>query len=53
MDLKKDMKVQCTKTGHIGTIKKLGGRTSKVSIPVFGQNKGIIRQIPNRYLVGR
>ncbi len=51
--LKRGMKVKDTRQGHIGTIVKLGGRSSKVRIPIFGRGDKVIRQIPNKYLVRR
>jgi hypothetical protein len=53
MKLAKGDKVLCKKSGNIGKIVKLGGRSSKVRVPIFGQHTSIIRQIPNRHLVRR
>ncbi len=50
MILKRDMKVRCLKSGAIGKIMKVGGKTSKVRIPIFGQKASVVKQIPNKYL---
>ncbi len=43
-------KVTHLRTGHIGSIIKTGGRSSKVKIPIFGTKRSIIKQIPNDQL---
>lgn len=53
MELKKDDKVKCTRSGVIGRVVKLGGRTSKIRIPIFGTRSSTVKQIPNRYLERR
>ena len=53
MLLKRDMKVRCLKSGAIGRVIKVGGKTSKVRIPIFGAKDSIVRQIPNKRLARR
>ena len=51
--LENGMKVTCTRSGLIGRITKLGGKSSKVRIPVFGTGKYFHKQISNENLVRR
>ena len=51
--LKNGMKIYCIKSNHIGKIVKLGSRTSKVRVPIFGTGKYNVRQIKNEYLEER